>query len=169
MIHRLRRVSAAAVLLLAFLAQDARSQTQMQFPTTPWGAFAPSRVTCGILKAANFNATTDQSIPISFPSVSYMIDAIQIGNPSTSLTTAAGGFYTAASKAGIAIVANSQAYSSLTTNTANTAGNAMLATIASDGAISALTLRTLYFSLTTAQGAAATADIRIYCRPLYGP
>jgi hypothetical protein len=139
----------------------------MQFPTTGWGGTAPGRIELGRLLAANFNSTADQSIPVTFPSGTYMVTDIVISNPSISLDTAAGGFYSAASKGGVAIVANSQAYSSLTNSTANTTGNAIAATIATAGLTTMFTTHTLYFSLTTAQGAAATADIRIYGRPLY--
>jgi hypothetical protein len=160
----------AALLTLTSLAQ---AQTQYQFPTTPWQAFAPARIECGQLLGANFNVTTDQAIPISVPT-QYMIDVIAISNPSVSLTTAQGGFYTAASKAGVAVVASSQAYTALTTATANTTGNALLATISTagnttyfNGFAQSSQISTLYFSLTTAQGAAATADIRIFCKPLF--
>jgi len=144
----------------------AQAQTQMQFPTTGWGGYAPTSIQCGTLKAANMNTTADQAIPISFPSSTYEITVIEISNASVSLTTAAGGFYQAASKAGTAIVANTQAYSTLTAAATNAAGSTMAATL--NLATAAFNLRTIYLSLTTSQGAAATADIRIFCRPLYG-
>lgn len=164
-----------ALALLVALATGASAQTQFQFPTTPWQAYAPGRIQCGSLIGANFNSTADQAIPISVPTGLWMVDSIAITNPSVSLTTAAGGFYTAVSKAGVAVVASSQAYSALTTNAANTTGNALLATIATAGNTTTLggylqganTIATLYFSLTTAQGAAATGDIRVQCRPIY--
>ena len=162
---RMRITSFVAALFA--LAGTASAQTTMQFPTAPWGGFAPARVECGRLIGANFNSTADQAIPVSFPSVTYLVSEIAVSNPSVSLDTAQGGFYSAASKGGIAIVASSQAYTSLTTNAANTTGNAMLATIATAGNTTALNVKTVYLSLTTAQGAAATADVRIYCRPLY--
>lgn len=158
-----------------FACSPAFAQTQMQFPTTPWGGYAPPTVQCGELLSANFNVTTDQAIPVSVPSATYLVDKIIISNPSISLTTAAGGFYTAASKGGIIVVAAAQAYSGLTTNTANTTGNALSATISTAGATTdfggyaqgANAVPTIYFSLTSGQGAAATADIRVYCRALY--
>jgi hypothetical protein len=159
----------AALSLACVLSAPLHAQTQMQFPTAPWGGYAPSRVQCGWLESANFNVTTDQAIPISVPGYTYMVDSIVISNPSVSLTTAAGGFYSAASKAGVAIVANTQVYTSLTSNTASTTGNAMLATLATAGNTTAFlqSLNTIYLSLTTGQGSAATADVRVYCRPLY--
>ncbi len=152
-----------------------QAQVQQQFPTTPWNSFAPARVQCGVLRGANFNITTDQAIPISVPTATYMIDSIDISAPSVSLTTAQGGFYTGAGKTGIAVVAATQAYTSLTTNAANTTGNAMQATLATAGNTTEFAgyqqtarIQTLYFSLTTGQGAAATGNIRVYCRPHFG-
>jgi hypothetical protein len=141
------------------------AQTTNQFPTSPWSGFAPGRIQCGTLLKANMNSTADQAIPISFPSVNYEIEGIQISAASVSLTTAAGGFYPAASKGGTAIVASSQAYSTLTAAAVNSAGSVMSATL--NNATALYNLRTIYFSLTTAQGAAATANIRVYCRPHY--
>lgn len=151
-----------------------RAQTNVQYPNTPWSAYAPARIQCGVLRGADFNVTTDQQIPISMPS-GYMFDSIAISDPSVSLTTAAGGFYSGAGKTGVIVVAAAQAYSALTTNTANTTGNALLATISTAGNTtafggfgSASPQQVLYFSLTTGQGAAATGNIRVYCRPLFG-
>ena len=108
------------------------------------------------------------------PTVSYVFDAIEISSPSVSLTTAQGGFYTAVSKGGVAVVASTQAYTSLTTNAQSTTGNSMTATLSTAGNTTkfagyqqASQISTLYLSLTTAQGAAATANIRVYCRPNY--
>lgn len=166
---------AIAGALALFLSSHLRAQTQMQFPTTPWGGYAPAVEQCGTLKGANFNVTTDQAIPISVPTLHYQIYQIVVDAPSVSLTTAAGGFYPAASKGGDAIVAATQAYTTLTNNTANTTGNMLVLTLASDtlatsyGGPQATTPQaTIYFSLTTAQGAAATANIRVYCVPLFG-
>ena len=170
----------AAVAILALVGVGgAHAQGQMQFPTTPWSGFAPTRVQCGSLDAANMNVTTDQAIPISVPSAYYLFDSIEVDEvfplqPLVSLSTAAGGFYTGASKSGITVVANTQAYSTITTNVASTTGNAMTATLATAGLTTIFPgssqpspVNQLYFSLTTAQGAAATANIRVYCRALY--
>ena len=168
-------VLAAVCLGIGYVPVALKAQVQQQFPTTPWNSFAPARIQCGVLKGANFNITTDQAIPISVPTATYMIDSIDISAPSVSLTTAQGGFYTAVSKGGVAVVASTQAYSSLTTNAANTTGNAMQATLATAGNTTefagyqqASRIQTLYFSLTTGQGAPATANIRVYCRPHFG-
>lgn len=113
----------------------------------------------GIRRAANFNTTADQAIAIDLPALlsRYVIDKIDVLNASTSLTLAAGGFYTAGSKGGSAIVAAVQVYSGLTGSTLLLNPTLALAT----------TLRTettLFFSLTTAQGGAATADIYVWGR-----
>ena len=160
--------------VLACVAISASAQTSYQFPTMPWQAYAPARIECGVLRGVNFNITTDTAIPISMPT-GYMFDSITVSGASVSMTTAVGGFYTGAAKTGIIIVAASQAYSGLTTSTVATTGNVLLATISAAGNTTAFAggsdaspTQTLYFSLTTAQGAAATANIRVYCRPLLG-
>lgn len=126
-------------------------------PLTPSiNASQGAEVLLASLKGANMNATTDQIIPINRQELTsrYVITRIVVTNASVSLTTAAGGIYPAASKAGTAIVAAAQAYSTLTT--ANHVLNLTLAVNLS------YTLDNIYLSLTTAQGAAATADIRVY-------
>lgn len=114
----------------------------------------------GSLIAANFNSTADQIITIFDNPAKYIVRRIIVTNASTSLTTAAGGVYTAASKGGTAIVAAAQAYTSLTASTLfldltlSATGNASTTVKSS--------IPNLYLSLTTAQGAAATADVYVY-------
>ena len=114
----------------------------------------------GTLIAANFNSTSDQQITIFSNPSKYIIRRIVVTNASTSLTTAAGGIYTATSKGGTAVVAAAQAYTTLTGATLfldltlNTSGSANITVKSS--------IPNLYLSLTTAQGAAATADVYIY-------
>lgn len=167
----------ALLFAAAFSIGTARAQgTVQQFPMTPWNAYAPARIQCGELLSANFNTTSDQAIPISVPTNGYMVDSILIDSPSTSLTTAEGGFYTAASKSGVTLVASSQVYSALTTNAVNTTGNALLATLTTASNTTAFSgnlntsntpITTVYLSLSTAQGAAATANVRVFCRPMF--
>lgn len=158
---------AFAALMLLTIAGPLGAATTMQFPTTPWGGFAPALAECGSLIGANFNSTADQPITVTFPSRHYLLDEIVIDDASTSMTTAAGGFYTAASKGGVTLVASSQVYSTLTGAAVDAAGSLMTATLATAALTTTLDLNTLYFSLTTAQGATATANIRLFCRPLY--
>lgn len=120
-------------------------------------------VLAGVLKGANFNSTADQPIILTTSSANFRIQSIIVTNPSMSMSTAVGGFYITTAKGGTPIVATSQVYSALATNAANTAGNMLvLATPAS----TQYNTSTVYFSLTTAQGAAATADIYVYIQPL---
>lgn len=126
----------------------------------------------GILKNANMNSTADQAITIQLPgagaggSGKYFLVSIIVANPSVSLTTAAGGVYTAAAKGGLAVVAAGQAYSALTTNVGNTAGGVLQLTLAAAATTGIMTATVLYFSLTTPQGAAATADIYVVAQVL---
>ena len=119
--------------------------------------FRPVRSTVLLAEAIglNFNVTTDQQILIrEWPR--YIVEHIEVSNASLSLTTAVGGFYTAPSKAGRVLVAASQAYSGLT--------DAELALML-PCALSPqrwLTGPAIYLSLTTPQGAAATADVRVW-------
>ena len=106
------------------------------------------------LLGADFNVTTDQAITI--PAGRWIVRKIVVDNASISLTTAAGGIYTATSKGGTAIVAATQVYSALTAS-----GKFLDLTLAAGMATDILTATTIYFSLTTAQGAAATGDIFI--------
>lgn len=109
----------------------------------------------GALTAANFNSTADQSITIR--SARYVVRRIVVDNASINLTTAVGGFYTGAGKAGTVIVANTQVYTALTTS-----AKWVDLTIAATPLTDVLTSTTIFFSLTTPQGVAATGDIRVY-------
>lgn len=108
------------------------------------------------LISANMNATTDQSFRKLGDWGSYLITRIRCWNASTNLDTAAGGIYTAASKGGNAIVANSQAYTALDAST-----KGLDLTIAAIG-LGGQTVNPPILSLTTAQGAAATANFAIF-------
>jgi hypothetical protein len=123
------------------------------------GAAVWKPFTSGVLFSligANMNVTTDQILTSHIPvGQRYYITRVLITNASISLTTAVGGFYSAASKGGTTLVASSQAYSQLTG--ANLALGATLATGATNNTFAV----TPYFSLSTAQGAAATADIYV--------
>jgi hypothetical protein len=108
----------------------------------------------GQLRGANFNVTTDQSIPIN--AAAFQITSIVVTNCSVSMTLAAGGFYPAAGKGGTPIVAATQIYSGLT------ASNLLInPTIAATPLITRFTISTVFLSLTTAQGAAATCDVYV--------
>lgn len=124
----------------------------------------------GILKSANMNVTTDQPISVSLPPASaggngrYYVQQVLVANPSISLTTAAGGIYTGPNKTGVQVVAAAQAYAALTQGLVNVAGSLLVLTLNLPTAF--FTAPTLYLSLTTAQGAAATADFYVTAAPL---
>jgi hypothetical protein len=108
----------------------------------------------GHLISANANSTSDQQFVMS-PLVggNFIVTKIIATNASISLTTAVGGVYPAASKGGTALVAASQAYTTLTSSApyeSLTLASATNTTVYSSAP---------FLSLTTAQGAAATVDL----------
>jgi hypothetical protein len=111
------------------------------------------------LIAANMNITTDQAFTKLLGFTNFLITRIRALNSSGSLTTAAGGIYTGAAKAGNAIVAAGQAYATLTGATIG-----MDLTIAAVG--NGLQTVTPILSLTTGQGSAMTCDMYIIGVPL---
>lgn len=114
----------------------------------------------GKLIGANMNSTADQQITMLDNPSKFILRRIVVTNASISLSTAAGGVYTAASKGGTAVVAAAQAYSSLTTSSLFL--DLTLSTTSSASTTVKSSIPNLYLSLTTAQGAAATADVYVY-------
>lgn len=142
---------ALAVLLLA-----ATSAAQTQVLPGPAPSLAGSSGLLGVIRASNFNSTSDQAIPM--PSGQrYVLRRIVATNASTSLTTAVGGLYTGTAKSGTILVAATQAYAALTAS-----AKYVDLTLASGAMTDTFNAATIYLSLTTAQGAAATADIYVY-------
>jgi hypothetical protein len=132
------------------------------------GALAAAQKVLASVFSANFNTTTDQPILIPPAITAFQLTGIIVTNASISLTTAAGGFYPAAGKGGSAIVASSQAYSSLIN--ANLLLQPTLTAFAQSARFSSANLPLIlgtnnqyslaaYLSLTTAQGNPATADV----------
>lgn len=123
------------------------------------GPLGASQKVLAYQQAANFNVTTDQPLILPITITAFQLTGIIVANASISLTTAQGGFYTAASKGGSVIVLASQAYSALTN--ANLLMQPTLTAFALTARFSAnnLTNNEIYFALTAAQGAPATADI----------
>ena len=117
------------------------------------------QILLGELISADMNSTADQQIVIFSAPAKYIIRRIVVTNASISLTTAVGGIYPQVSKGGTAIVANSQAYSSLNATT-KFIDLTIASGYTSGGSI--LTAKSIYLSLTTPQGAAATADVYVY-------
>ena len=110
------------------------------------------KVLCSI-RGANFNVTTDQACTIPLTITAWAPTAIWCTNASVSMTTAAGGWYPAASKAGTALVAAGQVYTAL-----NAATVILPLTLAANIATTRYTINSVFLSLTSGQGAAATAD-----------
>ena len=123
------------------------------------GALGAAQKVLALITDADFNDTNDQPILLPERMQALMLTAILITIAGVSLTIAVGGLYPAASKAGTAIVAASQVYTALTT--ANKILSATLAGTAGSTRFSRTELAdwAIYLSLTTAQGAAATADV----------
>jgi hypothetical protein len=107
----------------------------------------------GKLTGANMNSTSDQAIAIG--ASKYFIDKVVVTNASASLTLAVGGLYTAASKGGTQVLANTQVFSGLT-------ASSKILLLSSLITADVLTAGQLYLSLTTGQGTAATADVYLY-------
>lgn len=113
----------------------------------------------GTLIGADMNSVSDEPVQMLIDQKTpFRIRQITVTNSSGSLDTAIGGIYTAQNKGGAAIVASSQAYSSITApnialdlTIVPTPGN----TIWGGGT-------QLYKSLSTPQGAAVTADYYFY-------
>ncbi len=113
-------------------------------------------------------ANTDTAITITLPTgiTNYMIQAVVVKNKGTtaSLTTATAGLFSAAAGAGLALAAN-QALSAIAAKDVNTDANALALTI-TVAARTWLDDTALFFRVGTAQGAAATADVYVYARPM---
>lgn len=111
-----------------------------------------SQAVLGLLRSANMNSTADQAIPIA--ASKYVVRRIVVTNTSLSLTLAVGGVYTGAGKTGTTVVANTQLFSALSGATKVLDATVIALT-------DVLTASSLFLSLTTAQGSAATADIYV--------
>ena len=113
------------------------------------GSYGPARSLIGSLIGADFNSVADQEITIT---AGYRVTEILVTNASVSMTNADGGFYSQAAKGGTAIVLATQIYTALTGATVQL--DLPIAVVMSG-------LTSVFFSLTGAQGGAATADIYI--------
>jgi hypothetical protein len=119
----------------------------------------------GVLRGANFNSTADQEIKIASLTDRYIISRIEVSKPSINMTTAVGGFYPTTAKGGNALVANTQVYSALSDNV-NLPGSALATTLAAATDLTMWDTSSIYLSLTTPQGSAATADVTVYIKPV---
>lgn len=88
----------------------------------------------------------------------YQINQVSYNNPSTSLTTATGGVFTATSAGGVTVVADA----ALSGLTGSTNGTLVIATLGTNATKNVYTGSNIYFRIGTAQGAAATLDVYIW-------
>lgn len=147
---------------ISFLnAATAAAQAALLFPN------GVAQVFGGKLTGANMNSTGDQAITISLPAgfTRWRLNNIFVMNASISLTTAVGGLYTATSKGGTTIIANTQTYSALTGAADNSTGGFHALTNIAAVTATIFNLSTIYLSLTTPQGATATADFYVSVTP----
>lgn len=107
----------------------------------------------GVLTGVNVNAVGDNAIPVQNTG-NFSVTNVIVTNASTSLTTAVAAVYPQPNAQGTAIVA---AATALSGNTGSTVVNQL--TVASTALQST---QNIYFRVTTAQGAAATADVYVY-------
>lgn len=112
------------------------------------------------LTSADMNSTADQAFTKALAFSTFLITSLRATNASTSLTLAAGGVYNTAAKGGTPLVAATQVYSALTGSTLGL--DLTLAAFAAGVQSGA----SLFLSLTTGQGGAATMDIRVLGIPL---
>jgi hypothetical protein len=108
-----------------------------------------------VLNSANLTLTTDQTMTQVFAGTFYVVQVIGVVWASGAFGTAcAGGIYTATAKGGTAIVAAGQSYAALTGS-----GTAVNDVIAAAGPFNATPI---YFSLTTGNTGALTANVSVW-------
>lgn len=120
----------------------------------------------GYASDVNLNsANSDNTIQITSLWMNWVIDSCVVKNKGTtaSLTTATAGLFTATAGGGTTLAAN-QALSAITSNAVNTDRN--LTSLALSASSVWRNRENLYFRVGTAQGAAATADVYVFIRPL---
>lgn len=113
----------------------------------------------GLQQNVDFNSTNDTPILVQSPVQVFQLTGFIITNATRSITTAAGGFYTAASKGGSAIVAAGQVYSALTGPNLLMQPTLTAFALAARFSASLLIANQIFFSLTTPQGVPCNADI----------
>lgn len=129
-----------------------------------------SFISGGYAVSVNANSVGDTAIAINCPTPNYRISSVVIQNVGTtaSLTTAQFGIFTATGGGGTAISAAGQVLTALTSNTTG-ANGAVLNHVPATNPTAVWTVAsnsTLYFRITTAQGAAATLRVYVIIHPL---
>ena len=148
----------ALFLCLALFGSHAFAQ---QVTVVPSSIAVPGQAPLCSIRSANFNVTTDQVCTLPASILAWDLTSIEVTNCSASLTLAAGGVYTAAAKGGTALVSAAQAYTGLTSSTV-----VLPLTLNGTAATTRLTVSSVYLSLTTAQGTAATCDMYVWGKNL---
>jgi len=142
-----------------------RGLVAADLPAAALSAGASRLFLAGKLAGANFNSTADQAIALAPPAwvTNWIVAEVVVANPSTSLTAAQGAFYAAASKTNAFF--NTSATTSYANLTAANRAQVMAANQIGGGGAAMTYLysgsTTIYLSLTTAQGGAATADVYV--------
>lgn len=113
------------------------------------------------LEGADLNSTADQTFDKVFDFTEFVPVRVMAMGASSAITTAQGGIYTAPSKGGSVIVLAMYAWGQLTSTS-----KVSYPTIANSGSAKFDT-ETIYLSLTTPMGSAATCDIYVlgFVRP----
>lgn len=107
-------------------------------------------------RGLNFQLTSDQALTKVFTGTNYIVTAIAgVRKTGGATVVCAGGIYTAAAKAGTAVVAAAQSWIALTGALGSI--NATLAALTA-----ALSADPLYVSLTTGSTAAVTGDVFVF-------
>lgn len=118
-------------------------------------ASGESHFLLGGAKLINLAITTDQ--PITICCNRYVVRRIVVTDATATPVLAAGGVYDSTSKGGNALVGTGQTYTALTSSS-----KFIDMTLASIAGTDIETATTIYFSLTTANAAAATVSIFVY-------
>lgn len=154
-------------------AQAVAGTPTLTLPTTSGTLATTANTTIigGSAASVNLNSVADTSVTITSPTSRYRVIGLHIENngSTASLTTAQFGVFTGAGATGVTIWASGTALSPITTNAANTAANSHFFGSPATTQPTQVTLTgivTLFFRVTQAQGAAATANIWFIIQPL---
>jgi hypothetical protein len=132
-------LSGSAVVVLTALAADLQCPGQI-----------------GSLIGADMTITTDQSITLNGPGTYFPVAAI-VTNASTTPVLAAGGIYQSASKTNVLFGSSGATYTTLTS------ASLVRQLVASGNVVPSFsTTGTIYFSLTTGNALACTADVVVF-------
>ena len=149
-------------------AANGGSIWQMTFPNlndTVLTVTSYPEIMGGYIDGVNLNSAGDNAITINCPTVNYDLRFIVIFNtgPTASLTTAKYGLFSGTGGGGTAIIGSGTVLSTITGSGVNAAtANSVL----NGPTVSVYNYTTLYFRVTTPQGASATANVYVRIIPL---